>query len=158
MKSKTGKLFQNTQTRKVSAYEYFERNEYYAFIERIQKQGNNQCILTSDIMLKIMEHFLYEHNAKITAINFMIEDESLQEDIAVLLNKMDRQPIFWDKLKQKLCFLCEDNCIEIQSVDIKCPNDGFLLSLLVNGLFTVTDSSYIKVSEELSGLMEVLIK
>lgn len=73
MRNKTGKLFQNIQTRKVSAYEYIKKNEYYAFVEMIQKQGNNQCIFTSDIMLKFMEHFLYEHNAKITAINFMIK-------------------------------------------------------------------------------------
>ena len=109
-------------------------------------------------MLKFMEHFLYEHNAKITAINFMVEDESLQEEIFALLNKMDKQPAFWDRLKRKLLFLSEDNCIEIQSVDFKCSDDGFLLSLMVNGLFTVTDSSYSKVADELSSLMEVLIK
>lgn len=57
MRNKTGKLFQNIQTRKVSAYEYIKKNEYYAFVEMIQKQGNNQCIFTSDIMLKFMEHF-----------------------------------------------------------------------------------------------------
>ena len=37
-------------------------------------------------------------------------------------------------------------------------DDGFLLSLMVNGLFTVTDFSYSKVADELSSLMEVLIK
>lgn len=158
MRNKTGKLFQNIQTRKVSAYEYIKKNEYFAFVEMIQKQGNNQCIFTSDIMLKFMEHFLYEHNAKITAINFMVEDESLQEEIFALLNKMDKQPAFWDRLKRKLLSLSEDNCIEIQSVDFKCSDDGFLLSLMVNGLFTVTDSSYYKVADELSSLMEVLIK
>lgn len=51
MRNKTGKLFQNIQTRKVSAYEYIKKNEYFAFVEMIQKQGNNQCIFTSDIML-----------------------------------------------------------------------------------------------------------
>lgn len=158
MRNKMGKLFQNIQTRRVSAYEYIEKSEYYAFVEMVQKQGNNQCIFTSDIMLKFMEHFLYEHNAKITAINFMIEDEPLQEEIVALLNKMDKQPAFWDRLKQKLLFLSEDNCIEIQSVDFKCSDDGFLLSVMVNGLFTVTDSSYTNVAEELSSLMEVLIK
>ena len=141
MRNKTGKLFQNIQTRKVSAYEYIKKNEYFAFVEMIQKQGNNQCIFTSDIMLK-----------------FMVEDESLQEEIFALLNKMDKQPAFWDRLKRKLLSLSEDNCIEIQSVDFKCSDDGFLLSLMVNGLFTVTDSSYYKVADELSSLMEVLIK
>ena len=71
---------------------------------------------------------------------------------------MDKQPAFWDRLKRKLLSLSEDNCIEIQSVDFKCSDDGFLLSLMVNGLFTVTDSSYSKVADELSSLMEVLIK
>lgn len=54
MRNKTGKLFQNIQTRKVSAYEYIKKNEYFAFVEMIQKQGNNQCIFTSDIMLKFI--------------------------------------------------------------------------------------------------------
>ena len=93
-------------------------------------------------MFNFMEHFLYEHNAKITAINFMVEDESLQEEIFALLNKLDKQPAFWDRLKRKLLFLSEDNCIEIQSVDFKCSDDGFLLSLMVYFLFSVSVSSY----------------
>lgn len=157
MRNKVGKLFQNIKTRKVSAYEYIEKNKYRAFVDMIQKKGNTQCIVTFDIMLKFMEHFLYEHNAKITAINFMGEDESLQKEIIVLLNKMDKQPAFWDSLKRKLLFLNEENCIEIQSVDFKCSEDSFLLSLMVNGLFTVTDSSYSKVADELSNLMETFI-
>ena len=72
------KIFKQEKCRHMNT---LKKNEYYAFVEMIQKQGNNQCIFTSDIMLKFMEHFLYEHNAKITAINFMVEDESLQEEI-----------------------------------------------------------------------------
>lgn len=158
MKNKIGKLFQDIQTRKVSAFEYVEKNEYYAFVEKVQKQGNNQCIFTSDIMLNFMEHFLYEHNAQITAIEFMIDDEVLQGEIADLLKKMCVQPVFWDKLKRKLLFLSEDSCIEIKRVDFKCVNDNFLLTIMVNGLFIVTDSSYEVVAEELSNLMEVLVK
>ena len=87
----------------------------------------------------------------------MGEDESLQKEIIALLNKMDKQPFFGDSLKRKLLFLNEENCIEIQSVDFKCSEDSFLLSLMVNGLFTVTDSSYSKVADELSNLMETFI-
>lgn len=158
MRTKVGKLFQNIKTRKVSAYEYIENNRYYAFVDMMQKKGNTQCIVTFDIMLKFMEHFLYKHNAKITAINFMGEDESLQKEIIALLNKMDKQPFFWNSLKLELLLLNKDNHVEIQSVDFKCSEDGFLLSLLATGLFTVTDSSYSKVADELSGLMETFIK
>ena len=80
-----------------------------------------------------------------------------QSDSLFVVRKY-KQPAFWDRLKRKILSLSEDNCIEIQSVDFKCSDDGFLLSLMVNGLFTVTDSSYYKVADELSCLMEVLIK
>lgn len=158
MRNKVGKLFQNIKTRKVSAYEYIEKNKYCAFVDMMQKKGNTQCIVTFDIMLKFMEHFLYKHNAKITAINFMGEDESLQKEIIALLNKMDKKPFFGNSLKLELLLLNKDNHVEIQSVDFKCSEDGFLLSLLATGLFTVTDSSYSKVADELSGLMETFIK
>lgn len=94
MRNKTGKLFQNIQTRKVSAYEYIKKNEYYAFVEMIQKQGNNQCIFTSDIMLKFMEHFLYEHNAKITAINFMVEESHYRKRFLRYLIKWINNQLF----------------------------------------------------------------
>ena len=158
MQNKTGKLFQDNQTRKVTAYEYIEKNEYYPFVEAIQRQGMNQCIITSDIMLKFMEYFLYKYNAKITAIEFMIEDDILQEEINEILKRMDVQPAFWEKLKQKLHFLSEENCIDLKSILIKCQDENFILRILVNGLFTVTDSSYDAVAKELSSLMEVLIK
>ena len=158
MRNKIGKLFQNIETRKVTAYVYEEKNEYYPFVETIQKQGNNQCIITSDIMLKFMEHFLYKHNAKIVSIEFMIEDDVLQSEINQMLKTMDAKPIFWEKLKQKLLFLSEENCIDLRSVLFKCPEEDYLLCIMVNGLFTVSDSAYDNVARELSGLMEVLIK
>ena len=65
---------------------------------------------------------------------------------------------FWNSLKLELLLLNKDNHVKIQSVDFKCSEDGFLLSLLATGLFTFTDSSYSKVADELSGLMETFIK
>lgn len=52
MGNKVGKLFQDTQTKKVIAYEYIDTNQYYSFVENIRRKGNTQCIFTLDIMLK----------------------------------------------------------------------------------------------------------
>lgn len=158
MKNITGKLFQNIQSREVSAFEYVNSNDYYSFVDSVQKQGYVQAIFTSDIMLKTIEYYLFTHNAQIISIEFFVDDFVLQNEIDIILHKMSSNPAFWEMLKQKLIFLCEDNYIDIRKVDIKCSDDAYLLSVMVNGLFSVTSSAYPAVSAELCRLMGDYIK
>lgn len=158
MKNITGKLFQNIQSREVSAFEYVNSNDYYSFVDSVQKQGYVQAIFTSDIMLKMIEYYLFTHNAQIISIEFFVDDFVLQNEIDIILHKMSSNPAFWEMLKQKLIFLCEDNYIDIRKVDIKCSDDAYLLSIMVNGLFSVTSSAYPVVSAELCRLMGDYIK
>ena len=55
MTNKFGKLFKNLSTNKICCFSYDEKQNYYVFIQEILQQGYHQCIVTSDIMIKIIE-------------------------------------------------------------------------------------------------------
>ena len=81
MINKQGKLFRNNASGRVECTEYDVNQNYYAFIQDRQKKGYNQCIVTSDIMIEIIQHFLLRGRAEITAINFMVDDSELESFI-----------------------------------------------------------------------------
>ena len=78
MINKQGKLFRNNASGKVECAEYDVNQNYYAFIQDKQKEGYNQCIVTSDIMIEIMQCFLLNNRVEITSINFMVDDNELE--------------------------------------------------------------------------------
>lgn len=90
-------------------------------------------------------HFYLGHYVKV-----------LQKEITLLLKKMDNNPAYWEKLKQKLVSLSDDNCLVIQSVFFKYQENT--LQVMGNGMFETTSFCYEKVSKELCDLMEQLIK
>ena len=116
MNCKYGKLFKKLSTNTIACFEYDMKTNYYAFIQEMHKSGFTQCIVTSDIMIKIMQKFILEGNTEIISIEFMVDDEELKDDINVILNLMKKNAGYWSILKQKLEFLSQDDCIEIKII------------------------------------------
>ena len=81
MTNKFGKLFKNLSTNKICCFSYDEKQNYYVFIQEILQQGYHQCIVTSDIMIKIIEHYILSGNVEVTSIEFMTEEDELENDI-----------------------------------------------------------------------------
>ena len=64
MRNLYGKVFKNTQTGDVKCFPYDPTNQnYYAFVQEANKSGFQQSIFTSSVMISIIEHFLFKHNA-----------------------------------------------------------------------------------------------
>lgn len=159
MANKYGKLFKNSSTDRICYFSYDEKQNYYAFIQEMLQQGYHQCIVTSDIMIKIIEHYILSGTVEVTSIEFMIEEDDLEGDIAALLKLMKKNQGYWDVLKQKLSFLSENDSIEMKRVNFrKIVENGSLFSIQVNGIIIVSDFDFDNVSESISKIMEGCVK
>lgn len=157
MKSITGKFFQDIQSRKIKTFEYSSSNNYYAFVQEKQQMGFVQSIVTTDIMISIMEKYVMD-NAQIISIEFMVDDSELENEINMLLDGIKKNAAQWIVLKQRLMFLSSDNSIDVKKIELKSIEHSYIVSIMVNGLITVTDTAYNEVTEELSHLLEEQIK
>ena len=159
MLNKHGKLFKNSSSGKVECAEYNVNQNYYAFIQDKQNEGYNQCIVTSDIMIEIMQYFLLNDCVEISSIIFMVDDEELDSEIQSILVSMKQNTGYWEILKCKLSFLSQNDSIEIKKVNFRMLNNaGALSSIQVNGLVTVPENEYNVISGKISNIMEGYIK
>lgn len=158
MTNSTGKLFQDVNSRKILSFSYDLNKDYYTLIREAQTKGYSQSIITSDIMIKLIEHFITEHKSIVTSIEFFVNDSDLELEIKALLNKMCKNSAYWGVLKNKLEFLTSTISIDIKKIDIKCIDTSCLLSIYVNGVFTVTSTAYNDVSKEIASFMEKCVK
>ena len=159
MINKQGKLFRNNDSGKVECAEYDVNQNYYAFIQDKQKEGYNQCIVTSDIMIEIMQCFLLNNRVEITSINFMVDDNELESEIQTILSSMKQNAGYWEILKNKLSFLSQNDSIEIKKVNYRLlTGNGALFSIQVNGIVTISENQYDAISNKISSIMEGCIK
>ncbi|MCI7121831.1 MAG: hypothetical protein MR941_08650 [[Ruminococcus] gnavus] len=159
MINKQGKLFRNNVSGKVECAEYDVNQNYYAFIQDKQKEGYNQCIVTSDIMIEIMQCFLLNNRVEITSINFMVDDNELESEIQTILSSMKQNAGYWEILKNKLSFLSQNDSIEIKKVNYRLlTGNGALFSIQVNGIVTISENQYDAISNKISSIMEGCIK
>lgn len=156
MKMKTGKLFYDITEKQVKPMKYDSASgDYYALVLEAQKNGCRQVILTSDIMIKIAEFFLTTESVAITEIAFFVEDNDLQEDIKQLIELLPQNAVYWSALKDKIKFLSEYDSIDIKRISFRGIGDGgFLISLFVNGIISISESSYARLSTKISHFLE----
>ena len=155
MKFIHGKLFQNIETGKVSAVTYDTSQDYYQLIREEQKRNFRQSIVTSDIMISIAEHFLISEKSFITAIDFLVDDDELKEEIDSLLKAMKKNPAYWAILKKRLEFLSKDDSVDIKKIEMQSANG--LCSVCVNGVFSSTKEYYDNFSKVLSDIVEKFV-
>lgn len=158
MYSKYGKAFQNVSTREIECFPYDPQQNYYDVVRDASKKGYQQSIFTSSVMISLIEEFLLQFDAFITEIEFLVEDADLDQEIKALLDKMKGNGAYWEILKEKLSFLSRYDSIDIKKVSITGRRGtGFLLSLQVNGIFSVSENAYDFVSTEISRVVRRMI-
>ncbi len=159
MTNKFGKLFKNLSTNRICCFLYDEKQNYYAFIQDILQQGYHQCIITSDIMIKIIEHYMLSENVEVTSIEFMTEEDELECDIVQILESMKKNRAYWDILRKKISFLSENDSIEIKKVSFRdMSGNGSLFSVQVNGIIIVSEIDFDSVSKSISKIVGECIK
>ena len=159
MHNKYGKLFKCTSTKEVTCLQYDVNQNYYAFVQDKYNEGYHQCIVTSDIMIKIMQHFVLEGNVEITSMEFMVEDEELESEISSIISLMKQNAGYWEILKQKIAFLSQNDCIEVKKANFRgLKGQGFLFSIQANGIVVISESDFDTIAKTISKIMEGCIK
>jgi hypothetical protein len=160
MISKHGKLFKRLSTNQVVCIPYNNTEQnYYTFIQNMKNEGYNQCIVTSDIMIKIIEYFILRGSIEITSIEFMVEDEELETEIRSIVDLMKQNAGYWEVLKQKLAFLSQNDSIEIKKVNFRYLEGlGALFSVQANGIIIVSENAFNTLSNIILQVMGDCIK
>ena len=155
MRNICGRVFQNTQTKEVKCFLYEPQNNY-CYVVDVSKSGYQQCTFTTSAMIVLVGKFLLKHNSIVTEIEFLVEDEELNQEINKIIGQMKDNVAYWKILKDKLSFLSKYDAIDIKKVSIKSQQgNGFLLNLHVNGIFDVTENVYDLVATEICNVVGI---
>lgn len=158
MRNKYGKIFQNVHSRDVECFSYDPHQDYYAMVQNHIQNGYQQTIFTSAVMLSLAEHFLLEHAATITRIEFVSTDKTLDDEIYSILNQMNSNGAYWEVLKKRLDFLSRYDSIDIKKVEIRCnQGEGFLVTLQLNGIVIISENAYDAVAKEIKTVVRRVI-
>ena len=128
------KLFRKNEDGSIQSFPYDPSKNYYDFVQGIIAKGYTQCILTTDIMLKVADHFLLDENGNVTGIQMYEDDDELSEQLDGLINQLRTNKAYWSVLKEKLNFLSDD-AIDVEKIEL-CGNKqgSHKLVFYVNGI------------------------
>ncbi len=130
--------------------------EYYTFLKQYHDNGYHQIIITSEIMVSLIEYFVLESGLSVYDIEFMEDDQDLVNEIAGLLAIVSSNRIYLGRLTQKLNFLSEKSSIDIQRIYFKGRNsEGTAINFYLqsNGIIGANRNSYSSISDEISNLV-----
>ncbi len=147
-----GKLFRSIQSGNIISLQYdTQKTEYYAFIKEATSAGLKQVIITSDIMISLLDYFIHMHKGIISGIEFFEEDSELSDDISSYLKSMKEDRAFWSILKEKLVFLSKEDSIDIKKIELSFLLSGTFVwtSIYVNGIFSTSDKNYSEIKRVL---------
>lgn len=162
MKLKEGKIFRNSKSVskniEIITKEYDKtKNEYYNFIKRQGNLGLKQVIITSEIMIKLMEHYIISRKFDIYKIDFIVEDKTLNDEINIYLSKIKEDRAILGHLLNHLKFLAYEDSIDIKSITLqgrarKIDKESRII-IKVNGLFSISEYSYQDESKQLENII-----
>lgn len=151
---KKAKLFWEISdiSRSVSCIPFNEDIEYYRFIKKYHDVGYRQIIITSEIMVHLIEHFVLEKNLSVYRLELAEDDESLQNEVSYLIDLVKRKSVYFSKLIERLNFLSEKSSIDIQRVYFKgrdLKNVAINFYLQCNGIIGIDEVHYHMISSEI---------
>lgn len=158
MIDKYGKIFKNTLNNEVECVLYDKEQDYYSFIQDMLSRSYHQCIVTSNIMIKIINDLLLTKKIEISSIEFMIKESELDEEIKNIIKKMKSNLLYWNVLKDKLSFLSQNDSIEIKSVNFKTFDVVGFFSIKANGIIIASENIFDDISKNISKIVGESIK
>ena len=108
------KLFQKKNEVFAIRYTSEEQKNYFKFVKSQIEKKMKQVIVTSEIMLKIIEKYVREKDAKINLIKFAEEDLELEKEIKFYIIEIQNKKMeYLDKLMSKLECISNSSSIYI---------------------------------------------
>lgn len=156
--SQRGKYFWriNDLKKNISCIEFSEDEEYYTFIKKCYQNGFRQIIVTSEIMVQLIQYFVIDQGLVVYNIELMEGDEELEDEVQNLLDLVDKSAVHINKLIHKINFLSEKSSIDIQRIYFKGrDNDNKAISFYLqsNGIISVDTTHYSIITDEVSNLI-----
>lgn len=146
MQYQKGKLFWKFEKdqKHIEAVMYDNSKEYYTFLKQCHESGFRQVIITSSIMLSMIEELVVERKFSITKIEFMEEDNELEETVNQLLENVERDRAYYEKLIKYLEFLSEKSSIDLKRIYFKGFSHNLTVDLFaqVNGIIGISKNKY----------------
>lgn len=150
MKHKLGKFFwkYKNENRMLNVFDYEPANnrDYYEYVKHYHQLGFHQLILTSDLIIDLVSYYFLEKHMSIGEIEFMEEDESLDEKIQNLIENCRIDRGYFTELIKELNFICEETSIDIKRIVLINQFDFNMLPksifFQVNGIIGIDEKSY----------------
>ena len=153
------KLFQNIN-QEILPIEYSEidQRNYFNFVKTQYQKKLRQVIITSEIMLHILEKYFVEYNFKIINICFAEGDIELEEKLQEVLERLEENRGYFLKLLKELECIADNSSIDIESIELKSLNkkDGKYLNfrIWVNGILSIEKGQENYLLEEITNLVK----
>lgn len=153
------KLFQNIN-QEILPIEYSEidQRNYFNFVKTQYQKKLRQVIITSEIMLHILEKYFVEYNFRIINIYFAEGDIELEEKLQEVLERLEENRGYFLKLLKELECIADNSSIDIESIELKSLNkkDGKYLNfrIWVNGILSIEKGQENYLLEEITKLVK----
>lgn len=149
------KLFESKDNKNLESIKT-EGADYYSFIRSKLGEGYSQIVISSGIMLKVLESMFIQKKAKIVEIDFIEDDIQYSEQMDNFISSVNEDRGNFYELMKELSFLSEQESVEIKSIRIKYRenNEPIDIKLSVNGLITAGVNDVLE--SELSFMMKVI--
>ncbi|MBK5244274.1 MAG: hypothetical protein JJE18_04485 [Eubacteriaceae bacterium] len=133
--------------------------DYYSFVRNKRKLNYSQVIITSEMMISLIDYYFIERSASITSIELMEEDEEIEVDITRILSKMTNDRAYYSRLIELLRFVQDKSSIDVKKITIKNTEQDkqFQLYIQVNGLVGVDEEFYQNETSEIGCRLESYI-
>ena len=89
----------NSLSKKIFCVPFSDSMEYYTFLKQQHNDGYRQIIITSEIMIRLLEHFVLKERLSVYNIQFAEDDEDLASEISALLPLTASDIAFLGELK-----------------------------------------------------------
>ena len=118
-----------------------DQKKYFRFVKEQYEKGSRQIIITSKIMLKVLEEYFLNKKFRIVEIKFAEEDLELNQEIEKYLEEVEKDRGCFFKLLNKLEVIANNSSIDIEKIELvssKRINEAYTsFSLKVNGIVII---------------------
>lgn len=154
----TGKIFLDNFNELVGLiYTPSPNIDYYSYIKEQSDLGYHQVIITSQMMINLIEYLCIDRDFEVTKIELLEEDINQDDTISQYLNLTKKNKIYFHKLIEELKFIKDESSIDIKRVhfighskDKKC----FRFFIQVNGIYEIDKEFFEYETNELIKLLK----
>lgn len=134
------------ENEKIEAIPYLQEDQksYFKFVKSQYEKGLRQIIITSKIMIKILEEYFIDRKFRISEIKFAEEDIELNGEIEKYLTELERDRGYFLKLLKRLECIANNSSIDIEKLQLisseRVEGSYITISLKVNGILIISEN------------------